>query len=200
MKPVLLALLLVLSASQAAAHHPGERIDEVMAEREPAFEATDLRRTPRLKGTTADGASLRLSDLDDRIVVVSFAPEGCGAPCTAQQAMLREGQAGVNVTPMRERVIFLTVGPAPGEGWEDTNWERLSPEAGASDAAASFATLSGRGGDVPMVHVIDRGGRHAAIIHGADFAQTNLILYINELTNAPPPERGWLDRILGKFR
>ncbi|PWE29861.1 cytochrome-c oxidase [Maritimibacter sp. 55A14] len=201
MKRLLFAvLLLVLPALQAAAHHPGERIDEVMAEREPAFEPTDPGRAPRLRGAGADNAPLRLAGLQERIVVVSFALQDCGTLCAAQQALLREVQAGVNVTPMRERTIFPTVGPATDEGWDDENWLRLAAEDGAAEAASAFAALSDRGGNAPTVHVIDRGGRHSAIFHGADFTRVNLILYINELTNAPPPDPGWLDCILAVFQ
>ena len=67
-------------------------------------------------------------------------------------------------------------------------------------AAAAFAALSARVTDAPMVHVIDRGGRHAGIFHGAGFGRINLVLYINGLTNAPPPEPGLLDRLFGAFQ
>jgi protein SCO1/2 len=178
------------------AHHPGERIDEVMAEREPAFEATDLRHTPHLRGTYANGTPLRLDVMQDRLVVISFAPEDCGAPCEAQQALLHEVQAGVNVTPMREMVTFLTVGPA-AEGWDGMNWHAVAADSAAVD---SFDAVSERDTDAAMIHVIGRGGRHAAIFHVAEFSHVNLILYINELTNAPPPEPGLLDSIFGAFQ
>ena len=60
-----------------------------------------------------------------------------------------------------------------------------------------------RGGAPKLVinfHVIDRGGRHAGIFHGAAFRRINLVLYINGRTNAPPPEPGLLDRLFGAFR
>lgn len=200
MKRIALSFALMIAPfTEAAADHPGERVDAVMAGREPAFESTNLHRTPRLRGTAGDGAALRLRDLEELIVALSFAPEGCGAPCAAQQALLQRVQEGVNVTPMREQVVFLTVGPATA-GWDDVNWQPVTAEGGAAEAAASFAALSERRGDAPMVHVIGRGGRHAGLFHGAGFARVNLILYINELTNAPPPERGWLDNILGAFQ
>ena len=199
MKYVLVGLVLVLSPVAAVAHHPGERIDEVMAAREPSFEPTDLRRTLHLRGTDADGGDFRLNALQDWIIVVSFAPGGCGAPCEAQQALLRDVQAGVNVTPMREMVTFLTVGPS-AEGWDNTNWQPISIEGGIPEAANDFAALSERDADAPMIHVIDRGGRHAAIFHGAEFSHVNLILYINELTNTPPPEPGLLESIFGAFQ
>ena len=108
--PALFALLLLAGAAPAAAHHPGERLDEVMAEKEPAFEPTDSRRMPPLALTGAEGASVHLSGLADQIVVLSFRPDGCGAPCADQQALLQEVREAVNVTPMREMVQFLTVG------------------------------------------------------------------------------------------
>ena len=166
----------------ASAHSSDAPIDELMAEREPAFEHSDGRLAPPLNGTAADGSTVRLDGLQDKILVVSFAPAVCGSPCIAQQALLRAVQEGVNITSMRDRVTFLTVGD------------------GAAKAAASFAALSARTTYAPMIHVIDRGGRHAAIFHGAEFARTNLIVYINALTNTPPPESGWLDSILRAFQ
>ncbi|MGF6862126.1 hypothetical protein ABIE69_002706 [Rhodobacteraceae bacterium MBR-64] len=201
MKHILVCLVLALSRVPAFAHHPGERIDEVMAARQPAFEPTDLRRAPRLHGTEAEGASLRLDAMRDRIVVISFAPAGCGAPCESQQALLGRVQAGVNVTPMREMVTFLTVGSVAPDGWDGTNWRTIAVGGSVPDAADSLAALSERDSDAPMIHVIDRSGRHAAIFHGVDFSHGNLIRYINELTNAPlPPEPGLVERIFGAFQ
>ncbi|MBY6058971.1 cytochrome-c oxidase [Leisingera daeponensis] len=200
MKRMIIALaLLFVPAMEAAAHHPGERIDEVMAEREPAFEPTDLRRTPQLALTDASGAAVQMHDMKDKVVVLSFIPRTCGAPCAAQQALLREVQESVNVTPMREMVVFLTAGAATDPGWDGTNWSRVAVENGTVPAAASFAALSERESEAPMVHIIARGGRHAGIFHGVEFGRVNLVLYINELTNAPLPEPGLLDRVLGIF-
>ncbi|MBA4782143.1 MAG: cytochrome-c oxidase [Rhizobiales bacterium] len=201
--PALVALFLLAGAAPAAAHHPGDRLDEVMAEKESAFEPTDERRMPPLALTGADGASLDLSGLADRIVVLSFRPDGCDAPCADQQALLQEVLDAVNVTPMRDMVQFLTVGGdvAPDPDGEAANWRSVMPTNETVEAAAAaFAALSARGTDAPMVHVIGRGGRHAGIFHGAGFGRINLVLYINGLTNAPPPEPGLLDRLFGAFR
>jgi hypothetical protein len=202
MKRVALASMLILAPiTEANAHHPGERIDEVMTEREPAFEATDLRRIPRMVLTVANGAPVQLHDMEEKIVVLSFAPEDCGAPCAAQQALLRQVQEGVNITPMRDMVVLLTVdaAPAPDPEWDDINWQAVDAKGGATEASASFAALSARESDAPMIHVIARGGRHAAIFHGTEFGPVNLILYVNELTRMPMPEPGLLDRVLGIF-
>jgi protein SCO1/2 len=201
--PVLVALLFLAGAAPAVAHHPGERLDEVMAEKEPAFEPTDSRRMPALSFAGSDGACLDMSGLADRIVVLSFLPEGCGTPCADQQALLQEVREAVNVTPMRDMVQFLTVGgdAASDPDEEAGNWRSVNlADETVVEAAAAFAALSARGADAPMVHVIDRGGRHAGIFHEAAFGRINLVLYINGLTNAPPPEPGLLDRLFGAFR
>lgn len=199
----LFAMLLMASTAPVAAHHPGDRLDEVMAEKEPAFEPTDPRRLPMLALTGTDGDSLDLTGLSDRIVVLSFVPESCGAPCADQQALLQAVQEAVNVTPMREMVEFVTVGEvaAQDRGWDAGNWRALTPtDNTVTEAAAAFAALSESGADAPLVHIIDRGTRHAGIFHGPDFGRINMVLYINGLTNAPPPEPGLLDRLFGAFQ
>ena len=176
------SLLLAIVAMPTTAHHGGDDMDETMAEREAAFEPTDLLQVPQPDLSDADGNAFRLERLDDRVVVLSFAPEGCGAPCEDQQVLLQDVQAEVNDTLMRDQVVFLTVGAHDGDGWDETNWRALSGDDGK--AADSFAALSERVPDAPMVHVIARDTRHAAILHGADFNSVNLIVYLNALTNA----------------
>ena len=80
--------------------------------------------------------------------------------------------------------------------------EGLSGEETTAAAADRFAALSSQGQDMPMVHVIDRNGRHAGIFHGVDFQRANVTLYINQLINnayapKPPTEKGWWERLTG---
>jgi hypothetical protein len=199
---VCLAALLIAGAMPAVAHHPGAELDSVMAGKEPAFEPTDVRRAPQLAVTGPVGESPDLSQLADRIVVLSFVPDGCGAPCADQQALLQGVQEAVNMTPMRGMVLFVTLSDAdkPDPGWQAENWRLVPADGSVAQASNDFAALSRRRSDAPMAHVIDRGGRHAAVLHGAGFERMNMVIYINGLTNAPPPEPELLDRILGTFR
>ncbi|MCD1636714.1 redoxin domain-containing protein [Martelella mediterranea] len=203
----LLFLSLLLTAQPAFAHHPGERLDEVMTEQEPAFEAAEHPSVPDLNVADHSGKQLRLEDLQDRIVVLSFVPQECGEPCAEQQAVLAAVQAQVNVSPMKEMVTFVTVRDADVSieaPWDGVNWKGVTLTDGATVIAAvrSFAALSNRDGSLPMAHVIDRNGRHAGIFHGAEFQKTNLTLYINGLINnahapKPPVEKTWWDRLTG---
>ncbi len=88
MKRFLFPVLLLL-AKPAFANHPGERIDEVMAEQEPAFEVADRPSTPELSLEEPGGNVLRLGDLHNQIVVLSFVPQNCDSPCSKQQARSR---------------------------------------------------------------------------------------------------------------
>ncbi|WP_144431869.1 cytochrome-c oxidase [Jannaschia rubra] len=198
-------LLAVLSVSTPAlADHPGDRLDEAMAAKEPDFEQAE-RHPPAIKLRTVDGAEFDLRDLEDKVVVLSFLPQECGTPCADQQALLAEVQEAVNVTPMREMVSFVTVassGSPVAPGRDDANWLGLTPreEGAVAELGAEWAELSRRGEEGPMAYVLGRGARSAGIFHGADFDRINMVLYVNGLTNAHPPEPGLFDRIRRLFQ
>lgn len=191
----------LLLASPAFAHHPGDRLDEVTASREPAFEVTDTRSLPHLKVVDAAGRGVELDEMTDRIIVLSFTPEGCGAPCAAQQRQIERVREAVNITPMQDIVSFVNVaepgvvGLAAGENFISAH---PLPSELVADLSEVFSRLSARGGTEPAVHIIDRGGRHAGLFHGSAFRHADMMLYINGLTNMRPPEPSFRDR-LGEF-
>jgi hypothetical protein len=199
-----LLLAFFAASAPALAHHPGDRLDEVIGAKEPAFETADGA-PPAIKLRAIGDPDYALDDLDDKIIVLSFVPDGCGTPCADQQVLLAEVHEALEITPMRDMVSFVTVVPpesvaAPGK--EDANWLAATPQdrTTVAEMRASWAELSLRGGDVPMAYVLPPGASHAAIFHGAGFARINMVLYINGLTNAPPPEPGPLDWFWGLFR
>lgn len=202
-------LTFLLVAQPAFANHPGERIDEVMTEQEPAFEVADHPSTHDLDAEKSGDDVLRLGDLHDQIIVLSFVPRNCDSPCAKQQAVLAGVQEQVNVSPMKEMVTFITVHDADASieaPWDEANWRLVIPSNDETTAAAAdrFAALSSRGQELPMAHVIDRNGRHAGIFHGAEFQKTNMTLYINGLINnvharKPPAKNGWWEWLTGMF-
>ncbi|WP_127524495.1 redoxin domain-containing protein [Mesorhizobium sp. Z1-4] len=204
-----LILAFLLAAQPAFANHPGERIDEVMTEQEPAFEVADHPSTPNLGVEKSGGDVLRLGDLHDQIIVLSFVPRNCNSPCAKQQAALAGVQEQVNVSPMKEMVTFVTVHDTDTSieaPWDDANWRLVIPSNDETTAAAAdrFAALSSRGQELPMAYVIDRNGRHAGLFHGAEFQKTNMTLYINGLINnahapKPPAKEEWWEWLTGWF-
>ena len=177
----------VMLAAPALANHPGERLDEVMEQKEPAFEATGLDGIPSLDLVDVAGNAVKRDNLDEQMVVLSFGPEGCGEICDVQQALLSRVRDGVNITPMRDMVTFVVVADAPLPAMEPSpNLVIASPEKTVAASAARYVMLSSRAIQGPLVHVIGRKGRHVGIFHGSDFVYVNMILYINGLTNAHP--------------
>ncbi len=147
-----------------------------MTDREPAFEVADSPSTPELSLEEPDGDVLRLGDLHDQIIVLSFVPQNCDSPCAKQQAVLAGVQEQVNASPMKQMVTFVTVLDADASikaPWDQANWRLmiLSDDETTATVADRFAAFSGRDQELPMAHVIDRNGRHAGIFHGSGFQQ-----------------------------
>ncbi|MEQ8696910.1 MAG: hypothetical protein RLT05_10180 [Bauldia litoralis] len=158
-----LFLALLLATQPAFANHPGERLDDVVAEKEPAFEIADCPSMPDLDVVGRNGDPLLLGDLHDQIVVLSFVPHECGEPCAEQQAALAAVQAQVNVSPMKEMVTFVTVHDANATieaPWDGANWRLVVPSDGATAAAAvgSFASLSDREGALGRMSSMETDG------------------------------------------
>ncbi len=181
----ILMLIATLGAIPAQADHPGERLDEVLAQKEPAFEAVDLSDLPKLDLLGPNDAPFDLVKLSDQVIVLSFVPAGCGRPCKDQQAALAKVRDGVNASAMLSMVTFLVVGdggglvPAPIA----ENVVIARPQEPIERLIDRFRALSPEDPGAPLVHVIARGSRHAAIFEGSAFRHINMILYINGLTN-----------------
>lgn len=185
MKDILLLIALV-AGLPAYADHPGDRLDEVMAQKEPAFTAVDLNELPALGLLGPDREPLDLESLSDQVVVLSFVPSDCGQPCADQQALLGKVRGGVNSSPMLDMVTFLVVtdasDPVPGPIAENVVVARV--EKPMEDLVEQYRAIAPDHPEAPLVHVIARGNRHAGVFAGSAFRHINMILYVNGLTNA----------------
>ncbi|MBA5775581.1 cytochrome-c oxidase [Stappia sp. F7233] len=181
----ILALMAFLAAVPAYANHPGERLDEVMAQKEPSFEAVDVDEIPALNLRDPHGAPVNLESFSDQVIVLSFAPSDCGMPCVNQQALLSEVIDDVNASPMVNLVTFVVVSDAdnPVPAHSAKNVVVARPQEPIETVVQRFRALSPDGPEDPLVHVIARGGRHGGIFHGAAFRHINMLLYVNGLTN-----------------
>lgn len=181
-----LTLIILLAAIPAYADHPGDRLDEVMAQKEPAFEAVDLSDVPALDVIGPDGASLDLESISDQVIVLSFIPSNCGLPCADQQALLAKVRDGVNASPMLDMVTFLVVtdasDPVPGPIAENVVIARTQEP--IENLIDQYRAIAPDHPEAPLVHVIARGNRHSGVFAGSAFRHINMILYVNGLTNA----------------
>jgi protein SCO1 len=119
----------------------------------------------------------------------------------------------VNQTPMKDMVRFVTVttDPAndtaavmsdygPAHGLDPANWSFLTttpdqPEDETRRLALSYGhkfDKTGNGYQVHGVvtHVIDRDGRWRGNFHGLRFNSTNLVMFINALTDGSSAPHG----------
>lgn len=226
---LLIATAVVLSAVSAApslAHHPGERLDELMGSKEKYFQVVD-EPAPDFALRTAAGRKVTLPDVSDRIVVLHFIYAGCPDICPLHAERIAEIQEMINQTPMKDRVQFVTITTdpvndtpevmrdyGPAHGLKPGNWVFLTtlpdqPEDATRKLAERFGhkflkTDEGYQTHSIVTHVIDKDGRWAANFHGLKFGPVNLVLYLNGLTNSGSPpkqlsEPGLWQRLRGLF-
>ncbi len=202
---LLSAGLLSLGALPAQAHHVKE-LEADLYKRDNYFQSED-RVAPNFTLETADGKTVSLSDFTGKVVVLDFIYGRCKDVCPVQSEMLASIQQQINRTPMRDLVEFVSVGTdtedaketaeimrgyGAAHGFDPANWIFLYRGSGAPDAgikaAAAYGlkfTITADGEQVHGVvtHVIDQDGRLRARFHGLDFNPTDLILFVNALTN-----------------
>jgi protein SCO1/2 len=212
----------------ASAHSTKDKgeLDRLMGDKEKYFQSLD-RKAPEFTLQDADGNAVRLTDLRGKVVVLHFIYAGCPDVCPLHADKIANVQMMVNQTPMKDVVHFVTVttDPAndtagvmrdygPAHGLDRANWSFLTttpdqPEDGTRRLARSYGHKFDKTGDGYQVHgvvthVIDRDGRWRGNFHGLRFNPTNLVLFINALTNdAYTPhghgETSWWERFKGMF-
>ena len=193
----------------SASAHSVEDLEAILSEEETYFQPID-RAAPDFVLRTAGGDPVRLDDLRGKVVVLHFIYASCLDICPLHAERLAEVQDMVNQTPMQEQVRFVTVttdpgrdvaevmdGYGPAHGLDPVNWLFLTvapgqPEDTTRKLAESYGhsfTSTGEGYQVHGVvtHIIDKEGRWRANFHGLEFDPTNMVLFINGLTNAEVP-------------
>jgi len=220
---VMSALAFAVTGATSAAAHSLEDLEAMLGDKEKFFQPLD-REPPGFSLQTADGKPVWLSDFVGKVVVLNFIYAGCPDICPLHSERISEIQEMVNQTPMKELVQFITITTDPendtpevlrdygqAHGLDPANWVFLTttpdqPEDTTRVLAESFGhsfTLTEDGYQVHgiVTHVIDREGRLRGNFHGLRFEPTNLVLFINGLTNANVPhshgEQGFWDELRG---
>jgi protein SCO1 len=225
LKPIALSLaVLAASVPNAAAHSLGD-LEGMLGDREKYFQPID-REAPDFTLEDADKSAVALEDLEGKVVVLHFVYTSCPDVCPLHAERIAEIQEMVNQTPMRELVQFVTITTDPehdtpevmreygsAHGLDPANWMFLT--SGADRPEDTTRTLAERFGHTftqtedgyqihgVVTHVIDHEGRWQANFHGLKFDPTNLVVYVNALTNAHGteghPGPGWWETIRSMF-
>ncbi len=158
----------------------------------------------------AKGNAISLADLRGKVIVLHFIYAGCHDVCPLHAEKIAEIQEMVNITPMKDWVEFITITTDPARdvpevlegygqahGLDPVNWTFLTsgpekPEEATRKLAEEFGhsfikTDDGYQTHSVVTHVIDQNGKWVANFHGLGFEPTNLVLFINGLTNANIP-------------
>ena len=204
---ILLGAIMSALATPLLAHNPGENLDQHMFEKENYFQIIDEAQAPSFELQDADGNLVRLSDFEDKVVVMNFVYATCPDVCPLHSQKMAAIQSMINSSAMKDMVQFITVTTDPVNdtpdvmkdypGWhglDPHNWTFLTTRPGqAEDATRQLADeyrvhfgvdpQSGTQLHGAVMHVIDIGGRFAAKFHGMEFKNTNAVLYVNGLIN-----------------
>ena len=219
-------LLAIAQMSSARAHHPGDKLDELLGSKEEYFQAID-RPAPEFELNDADRNPVALADYSGKVVVLHFIYASCPDVCPLHAEKLADVQAMINQTPMKDMVQFVSVTTdpmndtqdvlrdyGPAHGLDPVNWTFLTTlpvqdESAARSLAEEFGhtftpTEDGYQVHGVVTHIIDRNGRWAANFHGLKFASLNMVLYINGLMQAVQVpasggEEGWQEWLNDQF-
>lgn len=201
----------VLTPAGASAHSLKD-VQEDLFDKEKYFQVKN-EPAPDFALQDADGKPVRLQDLRGKVVVLHFIYAGCPDVCPLHAERIGEIQKMVNQTPMKDRVQFITITTDPKRDTPEvlrdyaephgldptTNWVFLTsgpdrPEDTTRKLAEEFGhkfTVTEDELQIHSVvtHVIDQNGQWVANFHGLGFEPTNLVVFINGLTNSNVPHK-----------
>jgi protein SCO1/2 len=200
-----IAPVAISAFSALALAHSLQDLDRDLFSKEKYFQATDVQ-APDFSLRDADGKSVSLADLRDKVVVLNFIYTNCKGVCPLHSEKIAQLQTMINATPMKRMVEFISITTDPkrdsgqvlreygqAHGLDRVNWVFLTaapdqPEDTTRKIAEAYGVRFTKGEDGAQMHgvvthVIDQDGRMRARFHGLGFEPTNFILFVNALTN-----------------
>lgn len=204
------AVFLSLAATTPLAWgHSAAELESSLAEKEKYFQAID-EDAPQFTLRSMDGRDVQLQDFRGKVVVLYFIFTSCNDICPLHSEKIATVQSMVNESPMKDQVQFVAISTDPSvdtpevlkeygplHGLDPANWMGLTTKDGqaedvtrmlAGDFGHGFSkTPDGQQAHGIVTHVIDQEGRWRADFHGLEFGPTNMVTYINSLTNSQVP-------------
>jgi protein SCO1/2 len=200
-----LALALSAMASGVSAHSLSE-LQSALGNREKYFQPVD-KDASGFTLADADGHSVKLADFRGKVVVLHFIYTSCPDVCPLHAERIAEIQSLINQSPMKALVQFVTITTDPSKdrgnvlrdygrahGLDPVNWTFLTtaPEQGEDTTRNLAQQFVGHAFEKAedgyqvhgvVTHVIDKEGRWRANFHGLNFDPTDLVIFVNALTN-----------------
>ncbi len=226
LRRLILPLSIAVALAPAASAHSLRELDDQLFSKEKYFQRIDIA-APGFALRDADGRAVNMIDFRGKVVVLNFVYANCPDECPLQAEKIAQIQKIINQTPMKDMVSFITITTDPkrdqghilndygkAHGLVAANWVFLTagtdqPVDTTRKLAKAYGlefTPDGDGVEIHGVvtHVIDQSGRMLARFHGLDFDSTNLIIFVNALTNHLQDHRheaepGLWDELKGLF-
>src|SRR5260370_1099267 len=197
---------IILSADGHSQHQ------STLGDREKYFQPID-KDAPGFTLANAEGHGVSLADFRGKVVVLHFIYTSCPDVCPLHAERIAEIQSLINHSPMEAQVQFIsiTTDPSrdrgdvlrdygPAHGLDPINWTFLTTAPGqAEDATRNMAVQFGHRFDKAedgyqthgiVTHVIDKEGRWRANFHGLQFEPSNIVIFVNALTDGVEKSHG----------
>lgn len=197
-------LFVMMSVPPAATAHSLDDLQAQLGENEQYFEPRN-EPAPDFSLQDAAGNTVRLKDLRSQVVVLNFVYTQCPDVCPLHAETIARVQKMVNITPMKDRVTFVTVTTDPvrdtpdilrgygdDHGLDPANWRFLTSGPERPEQTRKLAEAFGHKFKVTedglqlhgiVTHVIDQNGVWRGNFHGLAFQPVNLVSFVNALTN-----------------
>lgn len=185
--------------------HSAANLGQLFGGKERYFQVFD-KQPPGFRLSDAEGRIYGPRDFRGKVVMLNFVYASCPDIYPLQAEKLAAVQEMVNQTPMKGLVEFVTIttDPAndttdvmraygPAHGLDPANWTFLASAPDQPDNVArklveafdhGFSGIEARTQTHgAATHIIDMTGRWRANFCGIEFDPTNMVLFVNALTN-----------------
>ena len=205
----LLAFAALSAIAGRASSHSLAELSEEFTKDESYFQSVD-KQAPAFTLQDAGGRTVSLADFKGKVVVLNFIYTNCPDFCPLHAEKIAEVQKMVNITPMKDRVQFISITTDPkndfgkvltefgvNHGLDPVNWVFHTAAKGAAEdstreLAKSYGVefkLAANGDQMHGVvtSVMRDDGQFVARFHSLKFQSLNLVKFINALTNDHHP-------------
>jgi protein SCO1 len=199
-----LTICLLFAAATPSSAHSLKHLEDTLSAKEKFFQPFD-KEAPDFTLQDSESKPVSLRDFRDKVVILNFVYTNCPDVCPLHAERIATIQKMISGTAMRDLVQFVTITTDPENDTPDVmrqyggvhglnaeNWifltsgpDRLNDTRKLVAKFGHKFTNIGNGIQTHGVvtHVISRDGRWRANFHGLNFNPTNLILFVNALTN-----------------
>ncbi|MDC0987100.1 SCO family protein [Alphaproteobacteria bacterium] len=199
-----LSISLFLVPASPSLAHSLKHLEDKLSEKEKYFHSFD-KKAPKFTLQDWEDKPVSLDDFRGKVVILHFVYTNCVDVCPLHTERIADIQKMISGTAMRDLVQFVTITTDPSKdtqevmrgygkthGLKDQNWIFLTSGSDRLNSTLELVTEFGHkftkiNNGIQthgvVTHIISRDGRWRANFHSLKFNSTNLIIFVNALTN-----------------